>query len=906
MRLNEFLNDRTATKTAVTILSVTLIILLFLQTPAGSLTAQGNSEPAPALRNLPPVLQALVEASPPNGNNVLYQIPGVFTAVSVSGSGKDDSFVYLPDVQGVSWQWQARDDTFQTNNLLGFRALMGLAKGASGNVAYAWQQDEVLKLVADRWELLASERLNGVGDLIVSPDDKTLFANLDDSIWRWTEEQTGWERLDIPVEEWLKEDAPLKVNSSGDIYTVELMETLDQRGYFNGYVEGVAVWTEETQEWQPANWNMGEDSQVNDLDVSGDGRNIWAVTTHEDGQKLWIDGINWPTPAAIFDDGITSLLLDPEHDNNLYIGNNQGLYLTRDPLSEPTLVGLAANGRNMGGSVRAIAYHPYWHVPLIAASSGVYFLVLPQKEEPVVALGITVTGERPLAPEPTATQVPAIQKVLAEYKEKAWLWPVTTIGGFVSAYILGILALILSAWRGGSAIFSRSHLISIASSPLFITPGLGRWALFLGYKQRLLKHKSILRAARDYFGLPATSLSGTVILPDPTGKQLHQHIGQQLGPRQPVLVIGMGGAGKSTLLARWAYLALTKSLPASLNSLRPVLVTPAYYDGNLVKAISDVLREREGLAVTEEIVQTQLQSGRYLILFDGVSEIEQDKQDSLREILRTARHADYARCRFLIATRPLAEIPTDIASIHLQPLTPDVVLNLLPRYELDREHERQVRRQLQSFGGKPIAPLLLSMVMAQSDTTEISRTQAQLYETYFQRLLGVDKDSLLWAGWRTALEMLAQWFMLDTGKRGIGLAHEPLLDLIVEQKDGHSKSASLVERLQRFYQLPVKDELDLLQRLEAANLVQSGRRWRFAHDTFEEYFAASRLIFYYDNHGQWLDLHKWQNSPEQQEEFLEVITLVSEMADEPIRQQFLELDMPIRWQTEFNKTNLKS
>lgn len=54
---------------------------------------------------------------------------------------------------------------------------MGLAKGASGNVAYAWQQDVVLKLVADRWELLASERLNGVGDLIVSPDDKTLFAN---------------------------------------------------------------------------------------------------------------------------------------------------------------------------------------------------------------------------------------------------------------------------------------------------------------------------------------------------------------------------------------------------------------------------------------------------------------------------------------------------------------------------------------------------------------------------------------------------------------------------------------------------------------------------------------------------------------------------------------------------------
>lgn len=69
----------------------------------------------------------------------------------------------------------------------------------------------------------------------------------------------------------------------------------------------VVVWTEETKNGA-SEPNMGGDSQVNDLDVSGDGRNIWAVTTHEDGQKLWIDGINWPAPAAIFDDGITSLL----------------------------------------------------------------------------------------------------------------------------------------------------------------------------------------------------------------------------------------------------------------------------------------------------------------------------------------------------------------------------------------------------------------------------------------------------------------------------------------------------------------------------------------------------------------------------------------------------------------------
>lgn len=114
------------------------------------------------------------------------------------------------------------------------------------------------------------------------------------------------------------------------------------------------------------------------------------------------------------------------------------------------------------------------------------------------------------------------------------------------------------------------------------------------------------------------------------------------------------------------------------------------------------------------------------------------------------------------------------------------------------------------------------MVMAQSDTTEISRTQAQLYETYFQRLLGVDKDSLLWAGWRTALEMLAQWFMLDTGKRGIGLAHEPLLDLIVEQKDGHSKSASLVERSAALLPITCKRRIRFAA---ATRSGQSGTKW---------------------------------------------------------------------------------
>src|SRR5205807_8240009 len=123
-------------------------------------------------------------------------------------------------------------------------------------------------------------------------------------------------------------------------------------------------------------------------------------------------------------------------------------------------------------------------------------------------------------------------------------------------------ALIILASKSGSKIFAKNWLTSIASKPLTAVPRLGSWALFLGYKKRLLTLNSIKQAATNYFGLPATIDKELPILPTASGDVLHERIANLLCQQRPVFIRGTGGAGKSTLLARLVYLQAIQQPPA--------------------------------------------------------------------------------------------------------------------------------------------------------------------------------------------------------------------------------------------------------------------------------------------------------------------------------------------------------
>lgn len=187
---------------------------------------------------------------------------------------------------------------------------------------------------------------------------------------------------------------------------------------------------------------------------------------------------------------------------------------------------------------------------------------------------------------------------------------------------------------------------------------------------------------------------------------------------------------------------------------------------------------------------------------------------------------------------------------------------LLPRYSLGRGRESHGRRHLQSFGEKSIEPQLFAMAMAQSGAEQVSATRAQLYERDLRRLMRGEGNDMLWRGWR---------------------------NLMVGKADDGRATESLVKRLPDFYHRPVSDALSLLQHLAAGGILQGERRWRFAPDTFEEYFAASYLVSSCEENAQWPILDKWIGVHEREPEFLELLDFARAMVDESTKRRILML-----------------
>ncbi|MGA9770476.1 MAG: hypothetical protein WBV94_15665 [Blastocatellia bacterium] len=486
---------------------------------------------------------------------------------------------------------------------------------------------------------------------------------------------------------------------------------------------------------------------------------------------------------------------------------------------------------------------------------------------------------------------------------KLLMWILGSTASFIVAFAGALLALKVLK-RDDENVFSRTWLISVAADILNKLPGTGRRYLFLGYNQRVAGLKQVREAAGNYYSLPAESSDGKVILPKQAEgsdeDELINEVIKSLGPQQPVLIVGKGGAGKSTFLSRLAHLAVTDQLGPSMAGYIPLFIPASDYSINLLGAIADTLRQRDRLGVNLEIIESQLQSGKFLILFDGVSDIPagDDKRNFYDEIIRTARNADYSNSRFVISSRPFEGITGDVHSFTLQPLNAQTVLTLLDSYNLSDAKKNQVKLQLRSFGSKPIEPLLFSMILKQGDDEQLGTTRADIYERYFKRQLrlgeGVNDNRDLWDAWLYALQALANWTFIETGKRGIGLPHDLLIENIRGDQEEAENIKGLLNRLHQYFDFTITAP-KLLNKLQESRLLQKERRWRFTHDTFEEYFAACRIITYFDRNNKWPSLDPWKVTPSQIEEFLDILDFVRQMTEDEFRRRMIECDLPAQW-----------
>ena len=475
------------------------------------------------------------------------------------------------------------------------------------------------------------------------------------------------------------------------------------------------------------------------------------------------------------------------------------------------------------------------------------------------------------------------------HKDSWWFDIAKWIAGFVLTYLLGLVALLLVARRKGS-IISRSTLLSLASKPLQLSPKIARWFLFLGFTTRTSKLGTIQAAGKDYFELPALNPQNQPIDPYRSHRSLPQAIIETLGAQQPVLITGTAGAGKSTLLARIVWLALNRELPAAFDDYLPILVPADAYQDSLTRTVAELLQARDGVLVDDESIKSQLQVGRLLILFDDSDVSSEEKRQRLQSIIRTAQHADYRNSRFVIASRPPGGLDLGVPTFRLRPLNTDDVTGLLTQRQFAKTRER-VRKQLECFEDQPIQPQLFSMIAHAEGQAILPRVQ--IYERYFASLLPTNTDDDGKRGWHDAAEMLAQCTLLNTARRGHGLAREQLVICMEQKRTYGDTTESVVERLRRLSGLSVENSRQLLNKFEGMGILNREPRWKFTSDKLEDYLAASYIVSYLSQWETWPALNEWSKTAERQKDFLVILGLVRELM--PNSTPDLQAALPSLW-----------
>jgi hypothetical protein len=482
------------------------------------------------------------------------------------------------------------------------------------------------------------------------------------------------------------------------------------------------------------------------------------------------------------------------------------------------------------------------------------------------------------------------------HSNEPWFWILSFLGGLLTTYAMGMIALLLAYWLGANVFVGRPWLLTFAEKPLQVVPRLGRWALFVGYRKRLKETvPTIAAAGTGYFGLTARMPGGEISRPDATGDILHHHLAAALKDSRHLVLTGKAGAGKTTVLARLAWLCLEKQGPSSLKDYLPIFVSGASYKGDLLRAISDTIRKRDGVPVDEggQTIRAQLTTGNILVLFDGFSEVEGDKTKALQDMVEIASSGEFARCRFIFSGRPLEFFPAKAMIFELQPLDLNTIRDVyLPCFEIERPQQERVMKQLTVFGDKPVDPLLLTMAVADRMAGEASETRSGLFVKYFRRLMKLEspENELGWEGWKFCLEQIAEWSLLLTGKRGLGLAHRVLIDRIAGKTP--TPGDPLFLQLKRYYRLPVKDELEVLETLQSSSILKRDDSWKFAHDAYEEFFAAWRIRNSTETLKAVPELTNWLSNPN---DFRDVLTYLAEITPPDVRETIRASSWPELW-----------
>lgn len=337
------------------------------------------------------------------------------------------------------------------------------------------------------------------------------------------------------------------------------------------------------------------------------------------------------------------------------------------------------------------------------------------------------------------------------------------------------------------------------------------------------------RPLYDYY-VPLEIECGKTVLPNASVKNLENCT-------QRVVVTGTAGCGKSTLMRHFFLDSLksSKRIPVFLE-LRQLNEQD---EPDLISMLVRVLM-RLGLDLEERIIVEALKNGRFMILFDGLDEVDEAIRPEVSRQIR--RFSEESKEAFVVvSSRPEDQFAgwDGFWVFEAQPLSLNKAVQLVEKLPFDEETKtkfiRDLKRTLyvthESFLSNPLLLSIMVMTYGQSASipTKVSIFYNQAYEALFQTH--------------------------DAYKGSFSRTRKTSLDIQQFEKlfaafclityDSNLFEFSRIEALNRIDQakrlsgIRVRSGDFLEDLLRAVSLlVADGLRLAFVHRSFQEYFAA--------------------------------------------------------------------
>lgn len=307
-----------------------------------------------------------------------------------------------------------------------------------------------------------------------------------------------------------------------------------------------------------------------------------------------------------------------------------------------------------------------------------------------------------------------------------------------------------------------------------------------------------------------------------------------------IIITGTGGIGKS-ILFRHLFLNTVDT-----TDYIPVLIELRKFNAFEIKDISlyDAIYQslcENGFKLEKEYFEASLKEGGYIILLDGFDEINRDKVSRVTSEVKSLSDK-YNENKFLISSRPTDNFIgwNDFSEMTALPLTKEQALSLISKIEFDESVKTtfynalkaSLFRRYESFASNPL--LLTIMLLTFNNHASIPEKLNDFYEEAFSTLFNMH-------------DATKDCYVRDIRSK-LGCEDFKTIFAYICFKSYFAGEFEFSESRLRGYIQSAKEKFTSLQfsvddfqedlTLSVCMLIKDGLDYRFAHRSFQEYFAA--------------------------------------------------------------------